>query len=52
VACIPTWETDFRADLSKIDVPILVIQGNDDRILPYPKTGERLPGMIKDCSSS
>jgi non-heme chloroperoxidase len=48
VACIPTWETDFRADLSKIDVPILVIQGNDDRILPYPKTGERLPGMIKD----
>jgi non-heme chloroperoxidase len=48
VACIPTWETDFRADLSKIDVPILVIQGTDDRILPYPKTGERLPGMIKD----
>jgi non-heme chloroperoxidase len=48
VACIPTWETDFRRDLSKIDVPILVIQGDDDRVLPYPKTGERLPGMIKD----
>jgi non-heme chloroperoxidase len=48
VACIPTWETDFRADLPKIDVPMLVIQGTDDRILPYPKTGERLPGMIKD----
>jgi len=48
VACIPTWETDFRADLSKIDIPILVIQGTDDRVLPYPKTGERLPGMIKD----
>jgi pimeloyl-ACP methyl ester carboxylesterase len=48
VACIPTWETDFRRDLSKIDVPMLVIQGDDDRVLPYPKTGERLPGMIKD----
>jgi pimeloyl-ACP methyl ester carboxylesterase len=48
VACIPTWETDFRADLSKIDVPMLVIQGDDDRVLPFPKTGRRLPGMIKD----
>ena len=48
VACIPTWETDFRADLPRIDVPILVIQGDDDRVLPYPKTGGRLPGMIKD----
>jgi non-heme chloroperoxidase len=48
VACIPTWETDFRADLPRIDVPMLVIQGDDDRVLPYPKTGQRLPGMIKD----
>lgn len=48
VACIPTWETDFRADLPKIDVPVLVIQGDDDRVLPFPKTGQRLPGMIKD----
>jgi len=48
VACIPTWETDFRADVRRIDVPMLVIQGDDDRVLPYPKTGERLPGMIKD----
>jgi pimeloyl-ACP methyl ester carboxylesterase len=48
VACIPTWETDFRADLPKLDVPMLVIQGDADRVLPYPKTGKRLPGMIKD----
>jgi len=48
VACIPTWETDFRADLPKIDVPILVIQGDDDRILPFPNTGQRLPGLVKD----
>jgi non-heme chloroperoxidase len=48
VACIPTWETDFREDLPKIDVPILVIHGAADRILPFEKTGKRLPGLIKD----
>jgi len=48
VACIPTWETDFRGDLPKIDVPMLVIQGDADRILPFDKTGKRLPGLIKD----
>jgi non-heme chloroperoxidase len=48
VACIATWETDFRADLAKIDVPMLVIQGDADRILPYPNTGKRLPGLIND----
>ena len=48
VACIPTWETDFREDLAKIDVPILVIDGKADRVLPYDKTGARLPELIKD----
>ena len=48
VACIGTWETDFRDDLPRIDVPVLVVQGDADRILPYPNTGKRLPGLIKD----
>jgi non-heme chloroperoxidase len=48
VACIPTWETDFRADVAKIDVPMLVIQGDADRILPYEKTGARLPALLDD----
>jgi non-heme chloroperoxidase len=48
VACIPTWETDFRGDLGRINVPILVIQGDDDRVLPFPNTGSRLPGMLSD----
>jgi non-heme chloroperoxidase len=33
VACITTWQADFRADLPKIDVPVLVIQGDADRVL-------------------
>lgn len=48
VACIQTWETDFRQDLAKIDVPVLVVQGDADRILPFEKTGKRLPGLIKE----
>jgi non-heme chloroperoxidase len=49
VARISTWETDFRADLAKIDVPMLVIQGDDDQVLPYAKTGERLAGLLSDA---
>ncbi|HYW26849.1 MAG TPA: alpha/beta hydrolase [Terriglobales bacterium] len=48
VACIPTWETDFRGDLAKIDVPILVVDGDADRVLPFPNTGKRLTGLIKE----
>ncbi|MBO0807801.1 MAG: alpha/beta hydrolase [Actinobacteria bacterium] len=48
VACIPTWATDFRDDLPAIDVPVLVIDGDADRVLPLDKTGQRLPGLIKD----
>jgi len=46
VACIPTWETDFRADLPRIDIPVLIIQGDADRILPFPNTGKRLPALL------
>jgi non-heme chloroperoxidase len=48
VACIGTWTTDFRDDLPKIDVPMLVIHGDADQVLPLDKTAKRLPGLIKD----
>ena len=48
VACIGTWATDFRADLPEIEVPMVVIQGDADRVLPLDKTGRRLPGLIHD----
>jgi non-heme chloroperoxidase len=47
-ACVGTWLTDFRADLPRIDVPILVMHGTEDRILPYDATAKRLPGLIAD----
>jgi len=48
LACVRTWLTDFRQDLPKINVPMLVVQGDEDRILPIDSTGRRLPDLIKD----
>jgi non-heme chloroperoxidase len=46
-AVVPTWITDFRADVDKIDVPALILHGTGDRILPIDATArafrERLP---------
>jgi non-heme chloroperoxidase len=47
-ACVDTWLTDFRGDLAKIDVPVLVVHGTDDRILPFEATAARLPDLIDD----
>jgi non-heme chloroperoxidase len=38
---------DFRADLKRIDVPTLVIHGDDDRILPLAATGRRTPEFVR-----
>jgi len=47
-ACVDTWLTDFRGDLPEIDVPVLLVHGDADRILPYEATAKRLPEYIKD----
>jgi non-heme chloroperoxidase len=39
LACVATWYTDFRADLTHIDVPTLVMHGDADRILPIAASG-------------
>jgi non-heme chloroperoxidase len=47
LACVSTWLTDFRKDLPRIDVPSLIIQGDADRILPLPVTGERMHKAVE-----
>ena len=47
LACVPTWHEDFRSDLSRIDVPTLVIHGDADRILPIAASGLRTAKLIK-----
>jgi non-heme chloroperoxidase len=49
-ACVDTWLTDFRCDLSKIDVPTLVVHGTEDRILPFDVTAARLGDLIADVT--
>jgi non-heme chloroperoxidase len=49
-ACVDTWLTDFRTDLPKIDVPVLVLHGTEDRVLPFDSTAARLPALIADCT--
>jgi non-heme chloroperoxidase len=39
--------TDFRHDLSRIDVPTLVVHGDADRILPFAATAKRTNALVK-----
>jgi non-heme chloroperoxidase len=48
LGCAAAWLEDFRGDLPRIDVPVLVVQGSQDRILPPEATGDRLPALIRD----
>jgi pimeloyl-ACP methyl ester carboxylesterase len=45
--CVQAWLTDFRKDLARIEVPTLVVHGDDDRILPLAATGQRTHQAIK-----
>ena len=46
VACISTWETDFRADLPRIDVPMLVIHGGPHAI-PWTHADQVNSALLK-----
>ena len=46
LACVATWHEDFRKDLERVDVPILVVHGDDDHIVPLAAAGARTAKMI------
>lgn len=45
--CVASWGTDFRKELATIKIPVLVIHGDADRILPIANTGNRMPEAVK-----
>src|SRR5687767_4306743 len=45
--CVSAWVTDFRKDLQRIDVPTLVVHGDDDRILPLAATATPTHEAVK-----
>ncbi|OWY60740.1 alpha/beta hydrolase, partial [cyanobacterium TDX16] len=48
--CIAAFSaTDFRADLAAIDVPTLVIHGDDDQIVPFEVGGRRSAELVPDA---
>jgi len=47
LACVPTWHEDFRKDLSRVDVPTLVIHGDHDRVVPLAAAGQRTAKLVK-----
>jgi non-heme chloroperoxidase len=50
VDCVRAFsETDFRADLAKIDVPTLVIHGDDDQTVPIDKSGALAAKLIPNA---
>ena len=48
VACVDAWLEDFRKDITRNDVPTMIIHGDDDRILPADVTSRRQAKMIKN----
>ncbi|MFK3980680.1 alpha/beta fold hydrolase [Micromonospora sp. NPDC050397] len=45
-AAVPTWVTDFRADIPKIDVPTLILHGTADNILPIDATARPFRDLL------
>jgi non-heme chloroperoxidase len=46
IDCIAAWLTDFSSDLPRIDVPVLVVAGDQDRIVPLLATVTRLEAAL------
>ena len=48
--CVKAFsETDFTEDLKKIDVPTLVMHGDDDQIVPYLDAGALSAKLVKNA---
>ena len=51
-ACVQSWHEDFRKDLTRVDVPTLVIHGDADRIVPISAAGQRTAKLVKGARLS
>jgi len=50
IDCVRAFsETDFREDLSKINVPTLIIHGDSDKIVPIKVSGNRTSMMLPNA---
>jgi len=51
VKCVDAFgHTDFTQDLRRIDVPTLIVHGDDDQIVPIDATGRKSAQIIADAT--
>ncbi len=43
-------ETDFTEDLKKIDIPVLILHGDDDQIVPIDAAGRSSAKILKNAT--
>ena len=48
-ACVRTWLDDYTTDITRLDVPTLIIHGTADRILSIDGQGRRLHAALPDA---
>jgi non-heme chloroperoxidase len=49
--CIKAFsETDFTEDLKKTDIPVLVLHGEDDQIVPIAAAGPQSAKLLKHAT--
>ena len=52
-AVVPTWASDFRADVDRVrelGIPVLILHGTADRILPIDATARRFTKLLPDAT--
>jgi non-heme chloroperoxidase len=49
LGCAVAWREDFRADVARITIPVQIVQGDQDRIMPPETTGNHLVLMLADA---
>lgn len=51
LGCVDAFgTTDFRDDLTRIDVPVLVVHGDGDAVVPFEVSGKRTADAVKDAT--
>ncbi len=46
LTCVDAWLEDFRDDVKAIKVPVLVIHGDSDKVVPLENSGARISALV------
>jgi non-heme chloroperoxidase len=46
--CVETWQMDYTEDLKKMDIPVLILHGDDDQIVPIKAAALKSIHVLKN----